>query len=116
MKSIPKKQSGKNQTIAFTDVEDKLFGKKGTPQRQQYETELNEEIIGELIKQTRQRQNLTQQALATKLGVHKSNISKMENNVKSMRIDTMMKVLKVLNAKVSIQVQLPVVKRKLKID
>ena len=115
MRSIVKKQPKKNQTIAFTDIEDKLFGKKGTPARQQYETELNEEIIGELIKQARQKQNLTQQELATKLGIHKSNVSKMERNVKSMRIDTMMKVLKVLNAKVSIQVQLPAVKKKLKI-
>ncbi|HEY5407430.1 MAG TPA: helix-turn-helix transcriptional regulator [Ginsengibacter sp.] len=115
MNSIVKKQQKKKATIAFADVEDKIFGKIGTPQRLQYDAELNEEIIGELIKQARQKQNLTQQELATKLGVHKSNISKMEHNVKSMRIDTMMKVLNVLNAKVSIQVTLPTVKKKLKI-
>ncbi len=39
----------------------------------------------------------------------------MENNIKSMRIDTLMKVLNVLDAKVSIQVELPYKKQKLAI-
>lgn len=107
----------KNQpkTVAFTDLEDKYFGKKGTVKRQLYETELNEEIIGELIRQAREKRNLTQEELAEKLGVNKSNISKMENNIKSMRIDTLLKVFKALNAKVSLQIEFSSRKEKLNI-
>ncbi len=39
----------------------------------------------------------------------------MENNIKSMRIDTLMKVLNVLDAKVSIQVEIPSQKQRLAI-
>jgi HTH-type transcriptional regulator/antitoxin HipB len=115
MKTARKNNSKKIKTVAFTALEDKHFGKKGTSKRELYETKLNEEIIGELIRQTRQKQNLTQEELAKKLGVNKSNISKMENNIKSMRIDTLMKVLNVLDAKVSIQVELPSKKQRLAI-
>ncbi len=115
MKTIPKKNLKKIKTVSFTQFEDKNFGKRDTPERELYETRLNEEIIGELIRQARQKQNLTQEELAKKLGVNKSNISKMENNIKSMRIDTLMKVLNVLEAKVFIHVELKEGKRQLKI-
>jgi DNA-binding XRE family transcriptional regulator len=115
MKTTIKNNPRKIKTIAFTQFEDKNFGKKGTSKRELYETKLNEEIIGGLIRQARQKQNLTQDELAKKLGINKSNISKMENNIKSMRIDTLMNVLNVLDAEVLIHVELKVGKRQLKI-
>ena len=39
----------KNYT-KFYELEDKYFGKLGTPERDQYEFELNMEMIGEKIK------------------------------------------------------------------
>ncbi len=115
MKKIPTKKSKSLKSISFSQFEDKNFGKRGTPQRAVYEAKLNEEIIGDLIRQARQKQNLTQDELAKKLGINKSNISKMENNIKSMRIDTLMNVLNVLDAKVMIQVELKEGKRQLQI-
>ena len=115
MKAKTKANAKKINTVAFTQFEDKNFGKRGTPQRTVYEAKLNEEIIGDLIRQARQKQNLTQDELAKKLGINKSNISKMENNIKSMRIDTLMNVLNVLDAKVMIQVELKEGKRQLQI-
>lgn len=111
------KSSKTNQpkAVSFTGLEDKYFGKKGTARRESYEAELNEEIIGELIRQAREKRNMTQEDLADKLGVNKSNISKMENNIKSMRIDTLLKVFKALNAKVSLQIEFAAGKQKLKI-
>lgn len=106
----------KPKAVAFADLENKYFGKKGTPQRERYETELNEEIIGELIRQAREKQKLTQEELASLLGVNKSNISKLENNIKSIRIDTFMKVLRALNAKVLLQIEFPIGKQKLHIS
>lgn len=115
MKTTIKANPKKIKTIAFTQFEDKNFGEKGTSKREFYEAKLNEEIIGDLIRQARQKQNLTQDELAKKLGINKSNISKMENNIKSMRIDTLMNVLNVLDAKVMIRVELKEGKRQLQI-
>src|SRR5438067_1977564 len=95
----------KSKPITIEELEDKYFGKKGTPKREKYETELTEEIIGELLKQAREKQNLTQAQLAKKLGINKSNISKMENNIKSLRMDTFLKVLKALQAKLNVSVE-----------
>jgi len=102
----------KLKTIPFTELENKYFGKKGSAKREIYETELQEEIIGELIRQAREKQHLTQEELADRLGINKSNISKMENNIKSIRVGTLIKVLKVLNAKVSLHVEFSSKKRK----
>jgi HTH-type transcriptional regulator / antitoxin HipB len=95
----------KPKTVSFEELEDKYFGKKGTTKRTKYETELTEEIIGELLKQAREKQNLTQAQLAKKLGINKSNISKMENNIKSLRMDTFLKVLKALHAKLTVSIE-----------
>ena len=101
----------KPKTIPFSELENKYFGKKGTTKREVYETELQEEIIGELIRQAREKQHLTQEELAGILGINKSNISKMENNIKSIKVGTLIKVLKALNAKVSLQVEFSPKKR-----
>jgi len=53
MKSAIKSKSHKIKTIAFTQFEDKNFGKKGTSKRKLYEAKLNEEIIGNLIYQSK---------------------------------------------------------------
>ena len=37
----------------FEDLEDKYFGEKGTPERDDYEFDLKMELIGEKIKQLR---------------------------------------------------------------
>jgi DNA-binding Xre family transcriptional regulator len=105
-------KKNKIKTVPFSNLEDKYFGRAGTIKRELYETELNEEIIGELIRLARERQHMTQEDLADKLGINKSNISKMENNIKSIRIGTLMRVLGVLNAKVSLKVEFQTRKRK----
>lgn len=47
----------------FEDLEDKYFGEKGTPERNEYELDLKMELIGEKIKQLRIQNNLTQSQL-----------------------------------------------------
>ncbi len=42
MKSTLKNNSKKIKTVAFTELEDKYFGKKGTGKRNLYEARLNE--------------------------------------------------------------------------
>ena len=70
------------KTYTFDDVKDMFIGEIGTPERDQYEQSLKEELqayhIGEAIRQARIAKNLTQEQLGEKIGVQKSQISRLE--------------------------------------
>lgn len=79
---------------------DDVWGKIGTPERDAMEAQLKEEIqayyIGEAIKAERLKQNLTQEELGAKVGVKKSQISKLENGKCIITLPTMSKVFRAL--------------------
>lgn len=91
--------------ISLEELTDKHIGKKGTEKRDKFEYELNMEIVGSIIKEARKKRNLTQEELGDLIGVQKAQISKIENNTKNVRIDTFLKVLNALKAKVNLQVE-----------
>lgn len=95
------------KTHTLEEVQDKLIGKVGTPNRDKFEYELQMDLIGQAIKQTRQERNLTQEELGKLIGVQKAQISRLENNASNVTIDTLMKVFAALKAKVKLQVELP---------
>lgn len=91
----------------LNDVQDKLIGKIGTPNRDRFEYELQMDLIGKAIKETRKERQLTQEELGKLIGVQKSQISKLESNASNATIDTLLRVFKALKAKVKFQVELP---------
>ena len=91
----------------FDEVKDELIGKVGTPERDLFEYELQMDLIGKAIKQTRQERNLTQEELGKLIGVQKAQISRLEKNTSNVTIDTLLKVFTALKAKVKLQVELP---------
>jgi HTH-type transcriptional regulator / antitoxin HipB len=95
------------KTHTLDEVQDKLIGKNGTPNRDKFEYELQLELIGLAIKQTRQERKLTQEELGKLIGVQKSQISRIESNASNVTIDTLMRVFNALQAKVKLQVELP---------
>lgn len=95
------------KTYTFDEVQDRLIGKIGTPNRDRFEYELQMDLIGKAIKQTRQERQLTQEGLGKLIGVQKSQISKLENNASNVTIDTLLRVFNALQAKVKFQVELP---------
>ena len=99
-----KSKTTKLKTKSLEELEDKYFGKKGTSKRENYEAQVEIEIIGEFLKQYREDKNLTQQQLAKKLGMDKSYISKIEHNVKTQRLDTLVNVLKALKGHLFIRI------------
>ena len=88
-------------------VQDKLIGKIGTPGRDIFEYELQMDLIGKAIKQTRQERHLTQEELGKLVGVQKAQISRLENNASNVTMDTLLKVFTALKAKIKLQVELP---------
>ena len=95
------------KTYTLDEVQDKLIGKIGTPRRDKFEYELQMDLIGKAIKQTRQERHLTQEELGKLIGVQKAQISRLESNASNATIDTLMKVFSALKAKVKLQVELP---------
>lgn len=81
---------------------DRSIGKKGTPERDQFDAEVRAEIeayrIGEAIRETRKRQNLTQKQLGERVGVGEAQISKIESG-KSITYATIVRVFQAMGAK-----------------
>ena len=94
------------KTYSLDEVKDKYIGKKGSPERDVYENELRLDLIGEAIKQARKDRKLTQSQLGELIGVKKSQISKIENNLTDARFETILKVFRALNAKINFNVEL----------
>lgn len=90
----------------LNEVEDKLIGLKGTPERERYEFELKLELIGDMIKAARKERNLTQEQLGQLIGVKKAQVSRLENNTSNVTIETILKVFNALEAKVNFKVEL----------
>lgn len=94
------------KTYTLDEIEDKLIGKIGTPERDQYEYELQMDLIGRAIKDTRKERKLTQEELGKLIGVQKAQISRLENNASNVTIDTLLRVFTALKAKVTLHVTL----------
>ena len=78
---------------------DRAFGKKGTPERDEMEARLKEEVdayfVGEAIRKARLAQHLTQEELGTKIGVQKAQISRLERG-KNITLASMSRVFRAL--------------------
>lgn len=102
-----KKQSNQKLKIySFEQVKDEFIGKVGTPRRDAYEIELKLDLIGELIRETRKKRNLTQEELGQLIGVQKAQISKIESNTNNFSLATILKIFKVLNVDVKLKIEL----------
>ncbi|MCQ2606261.1 MAG: helix-turn-helix domain-containing protein [Bacteroidales bacterium] len=86
----------------FDDLLDEFYGKVGTPHRDEFEKNVDEALhayrIGEAIKIARKRENLTQEELGERMGIHKAQVSKIESG-KNMTFSTIEKAFKALGAK-----------------
>ena len=72
---------------------DEKIGKKGTPKREEFESEYDTFKLGVLIQQAREQKGLTQEQLAKLAGTNKSYISKLERNLKDIRFSTLQRII-----------------------
>jgi len=79
----------------FDEVKDELIGKKGTPERDSYEAELQSFLVGDAIRQARKQQNLTQEALAQRIGVQRAQVSRIESG-RNLTLSTVARVFKAM--------------------
>ena len=85
---------------SLNEINDSIWGPKGTPDRDKMESQLKEDfeayLIGEAIKKARQAQELTQEQLGERVGVQKSQISKIEKGRSVMTLPTISRIFKAL--------------------
>jgi DNA-binding XRE family transcriptional regulator len=94
------------KTFSLAEMKDKYIGQPGTQERDAYEYTLSMEVLGKMIKTTRQERNLTREELGRLVGVKKAQISKLESSANSATIDTILKVFKALKAEIHFNVKL----------
>lgn len=94
------------KTYSLEELTDQYIGKKGTLKRDEFENELRLDVLGQTIKKIRLDRNLTQEQLGAIVGVKKAQISKIENSTTDARFDTILKVFKALDVKVSFNIEL----------
>lgn len=79
--------------MTLDEFKEKNYGKLGTKKRDELEAGYESFKIGILLHEARIEKGLTQEELAEKVGTTKSYISKIENNVKEVRISTLKKIV-----------------------
>ena len=86
--------------IPADNMKDKLWGKRGSPEREAMEAKLKEDvnayIVGEAIRKARLAQNLTQEQLGERIGVQRAQISKLEKGTSVITLPTMSRVFQAL--------------------
>ncbi|MGV8993366.1 MAG: helix-turn-helix domain-containing protein [Flavobacterium sp.] len=95
----------KMKMMTLDQMKDKDIGKIGTQERDQYEFDLQIELLGDMIKSVRKQRNLTQEQLGELIGVQKSQISKLEKSTKNVTVETILKVFNALQAEVHFSVK-----------
>lgn len=84
-------KTGNKMTLG--EFKDKHYGVKGTKKRDELDEGYENFKLGTLLHKARLEKGLTQEELAHKTGTTKSYISKIENNVKEVRLSTLQKIV-----------------------
>jgi DNA-binding XRE family transcriptional regulator len=93
--------------MTLDQFKDKHYGKRGATKREKLEAGFESFKLGALLQEARLERGLTQEELAEKAGTTKSYISKIENDVKEVRISTLQKIVEVgLGGRVQLSIKL----------
>ncbi|MGI8635715.1 MAG: helix-turn-helix domain-containing protein [Segetibacter sp.] len=90
-KEIEKKS--KNKVLSWETHLDSKYGLHGTSPRTQFELKAQTFILGELLKEEREKANLTQAEMAEKTGTKKSYISRIENGRADIQLSTLYRLI-----------------------
>lgn len=95
------------KTKTLSELEDKYIGQVGTPERDAYEKELSDLMIGFQIRNARLNLDITQEQLAERINKKRAFISRIENDGSNLTIKTLRDIVeRGLGGKLNIEVQL----------
>ncbi len=96
----------KIKQATLNQLKDKYIGEVGTQQRDEYEFNLQLDVIGEMIKKARKEKKLTQEELGKLVNVQKAQISRLEKNTNNISLETIIKVFKAMNVKIKLKMEI----------
>lgn len=109
-KTLPQKQNKSTSSSALLKTldqfVDEVYGLKGSKKRILFEKGFDNFKIGFLLQQARMKKGMTQEALAEKCGTNKGYISKIENDIKEVRLSTLQKIVELgLNGQLEVSIR-----------
>ena len=81
------------KTKSWKKIKDNVYGKKGTPRRDELEREFESFKIGLLLREAREKRNLTQEELGEKVNKKRTYISRVENNGSNLTLKTLFDIV-----------------------
>ena len=92
---------------SWSDIKDRVYGKKGTERRDNLERETEGFRIGLLLKKARETKKLTQEDLGKIIDKKRTYISRVENNGSNITLSTLFEIVeKGLGGKVNISIEI----------
>ena len=91
-----------NQVRDYDLVLDAEFGAPGTPERVTAEEQAYAFYSGQILREARREENVTQAELANRIGTTKSYISKIENGTMTPSVSTFYRIIHALGLRVEI--------------
>jgi len=92
---------------SWTQIKDDVYGKQGSPRRDELDRDIEAFKIGLLIRQAREARNMTQEELGKVIAKKRSYISRVENDGSNMNLKTLYEIVeKGLGGKVEIAIKI----------
>ncbi len=94
-------------TKDWKTIKNEVYGKKGTPRRDELDRDFESFKIGLLLRKAREEKNLTQNQLAELIDKKRTYISRVENNGSNLTLKTLYDIVeKGLGGKVKISIEM----------
>ena len=96
-----------NNIKTWKEIKDEVYGKKGTQRRDDLERDFEAFKIGMLLREAREKKNLTQEQLGQIVNKKRTYISRVENNGSNITLKTLFDIVeKGLGGKVQISIEI----------
>lgn len=97
----------RSNTFTLEQFTEKNYGAKGTSKREKLEAGYKNFKLGALLQEARLGAGLTQEELAAKVGTTRSYISKLENDIKEVRLSNLQKIVELgLGGKLELSIKI----------
>lgn len=91
------------KTYTQEEMLDTVMGVKGTPERDEFDAQVEDYIIGLAIRRARESQNMTQQQLGERVGVQRSRICSIERGA-NITLATLRRIFTALGLEVRLNI------------
>ncbi len=91
----------------WTELKDEVYGKKGNPRRDKLDRDFKSLKLGLMLREAREKKQLTQDQLGLIIDKKRSYISRIENDASNMTLKTLYDIVEHgLGGKIKIQIEL----------